>query len=86
MPGRLDLVRNTPSLRHDLAVSRISPRPVLMQNGRKDLLVPSDRAKALYDAAKEPKDIRWYDSGHLLPAKAYIDAADWLEVRVKSLR
>jgi uncharacterized protein len=86
LPGRLDLIRRFPVLRHDLAVAHISPRPLLMQNGRKDVLVPAERAKTLFQAAKDPKEIRWYDSGHLLPVKAYLDAADWLELRVKSLR
>jgi hypothetical protein len=35
-------------------------------------------AQRLYDAAAEPKSLKWYNSGHLLPERAYHDAADWI--------
>jgi len=31
-----------------------------------------------YDAAPEPKEQKWYDSGHHLPDQAYDDAAKWI--------
>jgi len=42
----------------------ISPRPLLMINGRSDRLVPPANAQALFDAAREPKRIEWYEGGH----------------------
>lgn len=48
-------------------VGRIAPRPLLMQNGKKDSIVPPPCSQALYDAAGDPKDIDWYDSDHLIP-------------------
>ena len=32
----------------------------------------------LYEAAAEPKQLKWYESGHLLPAEAYEEAAEWV--------
>lgn len=46
-------------------VGRISPRPVLFQNGKADTVVAPAAAKALQDAAREPKNILWYEGDHL---------------------
>ena len=44
-------------------VGHISPRPLLMVNGRDDKIIPQACAEALYAAAKDPKQIVWYDGG-----------------------
>ena len=44
---------------------QISPTPVYFQNGKYDVLVPAPAGKALQDAAKEPKQITWYESDHV---------------------
>lgn len=46
-------------------VAGISPRPVLMQAGRFDGLVAPEASEALYEAAREPKQITWYESDHI---------------------
>jgi len=46
-------------------VGRISPRPVLLQNGKADTLVAPAAARALQDAARQPKTILWYEGDHL---------------------
>jgi hypothetical protein len=51
-------------------------------SGRNDELVPPADARQYQQAAHEPKDVRWYDSGHILPPKAICDAARWLEERI----
>jgi uncharacterized protein len=56
--------------------------PILFQSGRNDELVPPADARRYQQAAHEPKDVRWYDSGHLLPPEALCDAARWLEMRI----
>ncbi len=48
-------------------IGLMSPRPVLMLNGRNDPIVPPSWAQRLYDAAKEPKRIVWYDTEHSVP-------------------
>jgi uncharacterized protein len=66
-------------------VGHISPRPVLMQNGKTDPHVPPAAAEPLHNAAKEPKTIRWYPGGHDIytdPA-AIKDALDFLETNLK---
>jgi len=54
-------------------VSRISPRPLLMINGAKDEIVPKAATEALYEAAREPKRIIWYDCGHIDLPDEYLD-------------
>lgn len=45
-------------------VKRISPRPVLIVNGRKDGAIARRSALALQRAAREPKEIFWFPGGH----------------------
>ncbi|HIE53357.1 MAG TPA: alpha/beta fold hydrolase [Armatimonadetes bacterium] len=47
--------------------AHISPRPLLLQNGRFDNIVPVEANQRLYEVAREPKHIDWYDAGHDLP-------------------
>jgi dienelactone hydrolase len=46
-------------------IGRISPRPVLLQNGKADTLVSPAAAGALQAAAREPKTVLWYEGDHL---------------------
>jgi len=60
------------------AVRRLAGRPLLMVNGKHDRTIRPEQANALFAAAGEPKEQRWYDAGHWPPARAITDAADWL--------
>jgi cephalosporin-C deacetylase-like acetyl esterase len=42
----------------------ISPRTVLMVNGREDATIRPAAARALHAAAREPKTVSWYEGGH----------------------
>ncbi len=44
--------------------ARISPRPLLMVNGSGDRIIPRASVLALYDAAGEPKELLWLETGH----------------------
>lgn len=55
-----------------------SASPVLLQFATKDRFVPEARAKALIEAAREPKTVLWYDAGHGLTDKAVEDRLAWL--------
>jgi uncharacterized protein len=48
-------------------VGHISPRPLLMINGKKDEILPYDAMVAFHETAKAPKRVIWYNSGHILP-------------------
>jgi len=63
-------------------IPHASPTPLLLQNGRLDVLVPEADAQALHRAVPEPRTIRWYDAGHGLNSQALIDRHDWLNARI----
>ncbi len=46
-------------------IAEIAPRPILFQNGTNDALIPREAAEALYEAAREPKKITWYEGDHI---------------------
>jgi dienelactone hydrolase len=60
------------------AVRGLTGRPLLMVNGRFDRTILPAQATALFAAASDPKELRWYDGGHWPPERTIRDAADWL--------
>ena len=60
------------------AVRRFHGRPLLMVHGRHDRTVLPVQAERLFEAAEEPKTLRWWDAGHYLPGPAVDAAAAWL--------
>jgi uncharacterized protein len=60
------------------SVRALNGRPLLMLHGRQDRTISPEQAQRLYDAAAQPKELRWYDTGHVLPPTAADDAAMWL--------
>jgi cephalosporin-C deacetylase-like acetyl esterase len=48
-------------------IANFSPRPVVFHLGKYDRVVPAEAGEQLYEAAGEPKQIYWYDSGHDIP-------------------
>ncbi len=66
------------------AIKKLNGRPLLVIHGRNDRTVKPDQAQRLYDAAGDPKQIIWYDSGHRLPKEAAEAAATWLEKQLSS--
>ncbi len=65
-----------------LYIGHIAPRPLYMLNGKQDTVMPEAASKLLYAAAKEPKKIEWFDSGHILPKEAGEKAIDWLATKL----
>lgn len=46
-------------------IGAIAPRPLFMLNGDEDLGIPEYNTRLLYEAANEPKTLRWIDAGHV---------------------
>lgn len=57
---------------------KLKGRPLLVLHGISDRTIRREQAQALYDAASDPKTVKWYQSGHVLPAAAADDTAAWL--------
>ena len=46
-------------------MDRIPPRPLLVISGTEDAEIPIECSRLLHDAAREPKTIRWMETGHV---------------------
>ena len=66
------------ALDQQLSLPHFAPRPLFMLNGTQDVVVKPDMARRLFAAALEPKQQKWYESGHGLPEQATQDAVAWL--------
>ncbi len=52
-------------------IGKVTPRPLLFVNARRDERVPKRATEALFDAAADPKSIEWFDADHQgLPGRA----------------
>jgi len=60
-------------------IANLSPASVFFQFAANDPHVPKDRAQEFYAAAKDPKSLRWYETGHGLNEAATADRKAWLK-------
>lgn len=65
------------------AVSRFSPRPVLLQFGTNDKFIKNEDARAMADAVPGPKTFKTYDFEHELTFQARLDRVAWLKEQFK---
>jgi dienelactone hydrolase len=63
-------------------VPNLSPAEVFFQFGTDDPHVPKDRAEEFLAAAKEPKEMKWYQAGHGLNEEATRDRKIWLKEKL----
>lgn len=60
-------------------IGHISPRPVLLVNGTQDAIIPRTAAEALQAAAGEPREIIWYEGGHVdMPPDVLGAVLEWI--------
>jgi dienelactone hydrolase len=72
--GRIDPLR---------LIARARPGSLLLQDGRRDEVVPRAALDALRLAAPRGTEVRWYATGHALSARAERDRAAWLAERLR---
>lgn len=75
-----ELVEKTSPLRY---VGHAAPSTLLFQDGRQDEIVPHAALVALAERGSEPKEVRWYDSGHTPSERAWADSRQWLDERLE---
>ncbi len=63
------------------SAKKLKGQPLLMLHGINDRTIRREQAQTLYDAALEPKTLKWYEAGHILPPASANDAAAWLVER-----
>lgn len=59
-------------------VPRVAPASLFLQLGKQDTWFTKTDGESLFAAAKEPKQLVWYDAGHGLDSHAYDDRIAWL--------
>jgi predicted esterase len=55
---------------------------VLLEDGRRDEVVPQAALLNIVKAAPKGTKVRWYDAPHALNQQAYRDAFDWLATKL----
>jgi dienelactone hydrolase len=63
-------------------VAWAKPGSLLLEDGRRDEVVPQSALLNIAHAAPKGTKIRWYDAGHALNQQAYRDAFDWLAAKL----
>lgn len=58
--------------------AQLAPAPILFQFATSDRHVPEERARALFAASGEPKQLAWYEAGHGLNEQASQERVAWL--------
>jgi len=62
----------------------IAPKPALLINGKYDELFPYEAMENFHSAVSEPKAVRWFDSGHILPINnVIILTLKWFKTHLK---
>ena len=60
-------------------ISNIKDKPILFQYANDDFYVPKDKALELYNAAGEPKEIRWYKAKHSMNETTFTEMKRWVK-------
>jgi predicted esterase len=63
-------------------VPNLVPAEVLFQFANDDFHVPKERAEEFFSAARDPKEMRWYEAGHGLNDDATRDRKVWLKQKL----
>ena len=64
-------------------ISNLSPAAVFFQFATDDFHVPKERAEEFFAAAKEPRELKWYEAQHGLNETATQDRKAWLRDRLE---
>jgi dienelactone hydrolase len=64
------------------AIARARPGTVLLEDGRRDAIVPRPALENVIRAAPARTTVRWSDAGHALGPRAWADARAWLVAKL----
>jgi len=80
--ARLEFIGQMAELDPIVQAPRLAPAPVFFQFATNDPHVPKERAEEFFAAAREPKEMKWYDAGHGLNDDATRDRRAWLKTQL----
>src|SRR5688572_8163036 len=64
-------------------IPNLSPASVFFQFATDDPHVPKERVEEFFERAKQPKEIKWYHTGHGLHEEATRDRTIWLKEKLR---
>jgi len=67
------------------AVRKLTGRPLLLVNGRRDRTTRPEQAERLFAYAEEPKRLSWYEGGHWPLHTAIEQAAEWTTRQLRAI-
>jgi dienelactone hydrolase len=82
-PARSEFIRQLAPLDPVAHIGKAPPASILLQFATRDFHVPHAVAEEIWQAAKEPKEIVFYDAHHGMNDQARIDRIAWLATRLK---
>lgn len=80
--ARDTFIRQFAALNPITHISNLCPAPVFFQFGTEDPHVPKERAEEFFNAAQQPREMKWYESGHGLNEDAKTDRINWLKEKL----
>jgi hypothetical protein len=82
-PARANFIKQMAPLDPVTHIGRAAPAAVYLQFAARDFFVPHAIAEELWQAARTPKEIVFYDADHEMSDLARRDRIDWLALRLK---
>jgi predicted esterase len=81
--AREEFIREFSALDPITHIPNLSPAPILFQFGTDDPHVSRERAEEFFQAAGQPKEVKWYESGHGLNTQSSADRKVWLKEKLR---
>ena len=82
-PARTEFINSLKIIDPVTHIGKASPAPVFLQFATRDFFVPHARAEEFWQAAREPKQIVFYDAEHKMNDIARTDRIAWLRKVMK---
>jgi dienelactone hydrolase len=85
-PARTEFIKQMSPLDPVMHIGKAPPASVLLQFATRDFHVPHAVAEEFWEAAREPKEIIFYDAHHGMNDQARVDRIAWLTEKLKVTR
>lgn len=63
--GAANMLASGPRMAPEEWIARVAPRPVIMLNAQEDERIPRESVDALWNAARDPKELHWLPGRHM---------------------
>ena len=82
-PARTEFIQSLKVIDPVTYIGRAAPAPVFLQFATRDFFVPHPQAEEFWQAARQPKEIAFYDAVHAMNDQARLDRIAWLRKVMK---